>query len=49
MTPGSFSYEFLSAAAICVAWLMALPLGVALTSNLAVVQINSDNAGSPRI
>lgn len=49
MTSTIFSYEFFSAAAICVAWLMALPLSIAMTSSLAVVQNNSDNAGPPRI
>lgn len=50
MTPSSLSLEFVSAVFSCVAWLLALPLGIAVTAGLAVVQNNAlSNAGSPHI
>lgn len=50
MSPSTYSYEIFSAAFSCVAWLLALPVGIALTATLAGVQNNSqNNAGQPRI
>ncbi len=51
MTPSIiFNYECINAAAICVAWLLALPLGISFTSSLAGVQDNSrNNVVPPRI
>jgi ABC-type transport system involved in multi-copper enzyme maturation permease subunit len=50
MTPSIISSEFFSAAFSCVAWLLALPLGITLTAGLAGFQNNSqNNAGPPRI
>lgn len=41
--------ELSNSAIICVAWLLALPLGIALTARLAGVENNlRNNIGSPR-
>lgn len=50
MIPNIFNFEGMNAAAVCVAWLLALPLGIAFTSSLAGVQDNSqNNVVPPRI